>query len=1028
MSSDLYRIDTESLDTEEAKNYLSSYISEVTRKALLLIREESKSDAHTIKDQVGVCNEIIQVLSNKLSNDQLEEWKLGEKGEVLTAIRSKLNDLGEGSANEIERPITSIAQSTLFTGSHHEPNMVEELKKEIASADEIDWLVSFIKWSGLRILLEPLKEFTQRGGKLRVITTSYMEATDIKAIHELSQLKNTEIKVSLDKKRTRLHAKAYLFKRKTGFSTAYIGSSNLSNPALTSGLEWNMKVTEKDSFDIIRKFEATFESYWNDDEFMKLEGEETNSWRRLKASLTKEEIIQEEQQRYFLDVRPYHYQREILEELEVERKIHNRWHNLVVAATGVGKTVISAFDFKRYMQENPDATLLFIAHREEILQQSLETFRMILKDANFGSLFVGRHKPDQMDHLFISIQSWNSRRHVSVLDPTFYDFIIVDEFHHAAAPSYQKLLEFYKPHVLLGLTATPERMDQQDILHYFDDKIASEMRLKEAIDRKLLSPFHYFCVTDNVDLQDVTWTRKGYDLRELSNIYTANDRRSDLIIRNLNRYVTSIEEVKGLGFCVSVEHAKYMARYFNGKGIPSIALHGESTDLERGAAKKKLVEGKTKFIFVVDLYNEGVDIPEVNTILFLRPTESLTIFLQQLGRGLRLADDKECLTVLDFIGQAHKDYPFEEKFRALVGPSKHSIRHYVEKGFSFMPRGSIIQMEKVAKEYVLRNVKNMRNTKQYLISKMKYFEEDTGSTLTLQRFLAYHHLTLAQFYGTSKNRTFHRLKIEAGLGESFELKHEALIMKQIHKLFHLNSYELIIFYLKYIDERAVLSSEDEQRVAMLYYSLYQKAPSEYGYTTMVEALGVLLQESWIREEIKAVLHVCLENIHAVEKQSTFDFPCALRVHAQYTTDQIMASFGYFNNDKKPIFREGVKHFPELKTDIFFITLNKSDQDFSMSTQYDDYAISDELFHWQSQGRVSSTSPTAQRYIHHRKNDHKIALFIRENKIKEGYTSPFTFVGTADYVRHSGDNPVSFEWKLHEKLPASLIVEANKNIL
>lgn len=266
------------------------------------------------------------------------------------------------------------------------------------------------------------------------------------------------------------------------------------------------------------------------------------------------------------------------------------------------------------------------------------------------------------------------------------------------------------------------------------------------------------------------------------------------------------------------------------------------------------------------------------------------------------------------------------------------------------------------------------------------------------------------------------------MGESFELKHEALIMKQIHKLFHLNSYELIIFYLKYIDERAVLSSEDEQRVAMLYYSLYQKAPSEYGYTTMVEALGVLLQESWIREEIKAVLHVCLENIHAVEKQSTFDFPCALRVHAQYTTDQIMASFGYFNNDKKPIFREGVKHFPELKTDIFFITLNKSDKDFSMSTQYDDYAISDELFHWQSQGRVSSTSPTAQRYIHHRKNDHKIALFIRENKIKEGYTSPFTFVGTADYVRHSGDNPVSFEWKLHEKLPASLIVEANKNIL
>src|SRR5699024_10775115 len=311
-------------------------------------------------------NRVITTLSQELDDDEFAQLEIDESAEVLQAIHSKLNSVRSIQRKETIRPVTSIAESSLFTGSAQEPNMLNELKKEILSSDEIDFLVSFVKWSGIRCIIEELREFTEHGGRLRIITTSYMEATDFKAVMELAKLANTEIKISYDIERTRLHAKAYMFKRNTGFTTAYIGSSNLSNPALTSGLEWNLKVTERDSFDIIKKFEATFESYWNDDEFMKLEGEETKSWSRLKASLTKEEIIQEEQQRYFLDVRPYHYQREILEELEVERKIHNRWHNLVVAATGVGKTVISAFDFKRYMQENPDATLLFIAYREEI--------------------------------------------------------------------------------------------------------------------------------------------------------------------------------------------------------------------------------------------------------------------------------------------------------------------------------------------------------------------------------------------------------------------------------------------------------------------------------------------------------------------------------------------------------------------------------------------------------------------------------------------------------------------------------------
>ncbi|RSK34281.1 DEAD/DEAH box helicase [Bhargavaea beijingensis] len=1023
ISLELYAVDTEELDEEDAKTYLSAYIGAVTKKALALLRED-KADGKLLT-QITVCNQIIKTLSEQLHEEEFMQLQLDEHGEVLTSIYEKLNSVYALKNEKPVRPVTSISQSSLFTGSKAEPNMLEELRREILTADEIDWLVSFVKWSGTRIVLDELRQFTLRGGKLRVITTSYMEATDYKALEELSKLPNTEIRVSLDKERTRLHAKAYLFKRETGFSTAYIGSSNLSNPALTSGLEWNLKVTEQDSFDIIRKFKATFESYWNDEEFQSLSKE--RSWLILRSSLTKDRVA-EEPAAYHLDIRPYYYQQEILDELQAEREVHGRFRNLVVAATGVGKTVISAFDFKRILKANPNAKLLFIAHREEILTQSLATFRAILKDANFGELFVGQHVPSSMDHLFMSIQSWNSKQMATRTSSDFYDTIIVDEFHHAAAPTYQKLLKHYEPKVLLGLTATPERMDQQSILTYFDDYIASEMRLTEAINRKLLSPFHYFCVTDIVDLSSMKWSRRGYDTDQLTNLYTSNDRRSDLIIQAIHRYVTSIDSVKGLGFCVSVEHAVYMAKYFNRKGIPSIALHGKSADEERETAKRKLESGEIRFIFVVDLYNEGVDIPVVNTILFLRPTESLTVFLQQLGRGLRLHEDKECLTVLDFIGQAHKDYPFEEKFRALVGPTKHSIRHYVENGFSYLPKGSVIQMEKQAKDYILRNVKAAKASKKQLVEKLRYFEQDTGQPLTLLKFLKYEHLTLHEFYGTQRNRTFEELKAEAGLRSEFNNPYVQTIKKQIHKLFHLDSQDLIQFIIRYVNGAEPKTKQDHLMVAMFYYSFYRRPPNEVGFESADEALRDLLTYQENKSEILSVLEVCYENIHHVDLPSPFVFSSPLRVHGRYTTDQIMAAFDYYNDQQAPAFREGVKHFEEKKTDVFFITLNKSDKEFSESTMYEDYAISDRLFHWQSQSRTSDTSPTAQRYIHHQEKGHQIALFVREYKVEDGFTSSFTFLGTANYLSHEGSQPVSFIWELDTSMPAHLVPKANKSIL
>ncbi|MCG1028891.1 DUF3427 domain-containing protein [Virgibacillus halodenitrificans] len=1026
-----FEIEKGNLDVEEARKFLASYISNVTRKALQYVRDKESDDKEAILKQIAACNQIISTLSTELGDEELTSMQIDEAGEVLQSIYSKLNSVRSIKKEKTIRPVTSIAESSLFTGSRYEPNMLNELKKEILSSNEIDFLVSFIKWSGIRIIMEELVSFTEKGGKLRIITTSYMEATDYKAITELSKLKNTEIKISYDIARTRLHAKAYMFRRDTGFTTAYIGSSNLSNPALTSGLEWNLKVSEKDSFDIVKKFRATFESYWNDGEFKLFDAQSDNDRQQLKEALRKKTVAEENDFHFSFDIQPYYYQKEMLENLQVEREVFGRTKNLLVAATGVGKTVISAFDYRRFVKETRTAKLLFVAHREEILKQSRDTFRAILKDFNFGDMLVGGHTPASFDHLFVSIQSFNSMKLYEKLSRDFYDFIIVDEFHHAAANSYQKLLRHFDPEILLGLTATPERMDGQDVTKYFEGQIASEMRLTEAIDRKLLSPFQYFCVSDTVDLSTLKWSRKGYDLRELENVYTNNKIRSNQIVNSLDKYVTDVQEVKGLGFCVGVEHATYMAQYFNQRGIPSIALHGASDKTLRTKAKDQLMKGEINFIFVADLYNEGVDIPEVNTILFLRPTESLTVFLQQLGRGLRLVEGKECLTVLDFVGQAHKNYSFEEKFRALIGRTKHSIRHYVEEGFSALPRGSFIQLEKQAKDYILQNIKPTANTKVNLVNKLKYFSQDTGLEVTLENFLNHYHLSIYEFYGRSGDRSFQRLLVTAGVANDFTCDNEKKFVKRLPKLFHLNSEKLLRFFMRYVNEQGgYLPKNDEEKLMlnMLYYTFFQKEPAKEGYSTIQEALRNILKNDRMQKEIYDLLAFNYKSLKTIEIENDFDFVTPLTVHSTYTTAQLMAALGYYNEEKCPGLQQGVKYFKDKKVDVFLTTLNKSKKDFSPSTMYEDYAINETLFHWQSQSNTKEQSSTAQRYIHHRERGNQIAMFVREYKIEHGEAAPYIFLGTCDYVSHSGEKPISFKWRLREEMPPGLVPRANKSIV
>ena len=926
------------IDKAEASKVLAQYLADVVQKGL----DNVLDNGGDISAQIGLTNQIVELIQNTTQEADFAALGVDRRAEQLLALLRETDPrLAVGkTAADIERPETSIAQSSLFTGAVHEPQMFTELKKEIVSADRIDMLVSFIKWSGLRLIMDELREFTHSGGELRIITTSYMGATDVKAIEELRQLPNTHIKVSYNTKTTRLHAKAYIFYRETGFTTAYVGSSNLSNAALTSGLEWNTKVTRRDLPETIDKIAANFEYYWNDREF---EYYDEGQKERLAYALKAEKYFDTNNADvYTMDINPYSYQQEILDKLEAERTVRGYTRNLVVAATGTGKTVISALDYKRFRKQNPDrpCRLLFVAHREEILRQSLYTFRAVLKDANFGELFVGNYKPESIDNLFLSIQTFNLQSFTEKTSPDFYDYIIVDEFHHAAAPTYQKLLSYYQPRILLGLTATPERMDGKNILPYFNNRIAAEIRLPEAIDRKLLCPFQYFGVTDTVDLDALKWSAGGYQKSELEHIYTFSgvvaDRRADHVVTALLKYVTDIDEVKGLGFCVTVDHAEFMCRYFNDHSIPSMCLTGQSSDEERAMAKRRLVS---------------------------------------------------------------------------------------------VPKGCYIQLEKKAAKYILENIRASYGNTAGLVARAASFAEDSGLELTLKNFLDYYHLDPRAIY---KFSSFSRICARADAIEDFSEPLEDILTKAFAKLAVIDSRRWILFLLDVLPrldnlDFAALPDTEKRMMQMFYVTVWGKSVEDWDDEEVLSNLYALSDSTVLLGELLELLRYRFEQIDFIDEPVDLGFDCPLDLYCTYTRDQLLVALDFM---KPSTVREGVKWLPEKNIDVFFVTLNKADKDYSPTTMYNDYSISESLFHWQSQSTTAENSPTGQRYIHHKERGSKVLLFVREFKSDRmtGGAEAYAYLGTANYVKHEGSRPMNITWQLDRPIPAKFLKKTNKLVV
>ncbi len=977
----------------------SSRLAEHVGRVVSIVLESLNDDERTTTG-LAIVQDVIEQLAAR-SPEALDDLRLASPAMLLSAVERRLPD---GSYQSIERPLTALRDSTLLVNAPGEPRVLHELIAEVPSAHSIDVLVAFVRLSGIAPMLTALRRHLENGGRVRLLTTTYTNSTQVEALEALTNA-GADVRVSYDQTTTRLHAKAWIFNRARGQSTAYVGSSNLTHSAMVPGLEWNVRLSSSRNPDVIAKMSAVFETYWASGDFEPFEADQFRERTARPDDRPTSAIPPTD-----LTLRPF--QERMLERIAVARA-HGHHRNLLVAATGTGKTVMAAVDYRNLTRTLPRARLLFVAHRREILEQSLLTFRHALHDASFGELWVGSERPRDFEHVFASVQSLTASG-VDAIDPSHFDVVVIDEFHHAAAPTYRALLERLQPMELLGLTATPERTDGFAVQDFFDGRIAAELRVWDAIDQQYLVPFAYYGIHDGLDLREVPFRRGiGYDVAALTNVYTADHVWVGQVVEQLRQRVGDPSTMRALGFCVSVAHARFMADEFNKRGIAAAAVWGETPDDERDRALRDLRNGGLAILFTVDLFNEGVDVPSVDTILMLRPTESATLFLQQLGRGLRKADGKAVCTVLDFVGMHRKEFRFDLRYRALLGGSRTDLERQINRDFPFLPAGCHMELDRVARNVVLDSIKSAIPSN----FPQRVAELRSIGDVSLAEFLDQSGLELTDIYAGS--RTWSDLRRAAGfLPPSPETAYRKTFANALGRLLHTDDDERIGLYHDLVSERArpwsTFTAREQRAARMLLASMYhQQAPS-----SEADALAELRADRETCDELAELMAVLRRDVtHATQPLDPLR-QVPLHVHARYTRREIQAAFADGTGVIPPRWDSGVKWLPDQQVDLFAFTLDKSSGDFSPTTRYRDYAISRDLIHWESQSATSLASPTGQRYLTHVEAGTKVILFARLRADDRA----FWCLGPATYVSHEGERPIAITWQLDHRLPADLFTQ------
>lgn len=991
----------EDIDIPEVPSMLAEHLNK-------LILNRLSDESLTSEEKTAFVNRLIDFIGEDA------EEKIVDDKQMLSAVISKQEEVRlKATKLDLVRPMTGFRTSSLFTGGQSKVPLNAEIERDIESADRISLIVSFLKLSGVNLIYDHLKKFCSNPNhKLRIITTTYCGVTEAKAVERLAALPNTEIRISYNTKIERLHAKSYIFERNSGLSTAYIGSSNLSKSAQTDGLEWNIRVTNVENPHIIKTALASFNLYWNSHNFENFdEGGIDKLYRELEVQKSSQPLKIGTLTKY--SILPH--QKQILDRLKAVRDGGVK-RNLIVAATGTGKTVISAFDYKLFSEANPyHNRILFVAHRQEILVQSRNTYRSVLCNANFGEIWVGQYKPTNgIDHLFVSVQTFNSKfdEVFSMLPSDYYDYIVVDEAHHLVADSYRKILSHFSPKLLIGLTATPERMDGESLLPDFDNQISAEIRLPVALDEGLLTPFQYLCISDNTDLTDDELMQGSKYVATKLTEKLCNEERVGLIVDRLKYYLPDEHKCRALGFCATQEHARFMSESFRAYGLKADYLTAAKNE-ERDVLNRKLAKGEINYLFVVDIFNEGVDIPEVDTVLFLRPTESLTIFLQQLGRGLRLAPGKQLLTVFDFVAQLNKKYDFTSRFRSLMVRRDSNVVDQVKNGFTLLPHGCTVHMEEKAQQYVLENIKAAIYNKRRIVQELRTYDHIP----TIKEFIANNGQDVRLIY--KGGNCWSSLKREAGLCSYAEDDNTQRFERCISNMVHANSVSYLQFVQNLVSNLDEISFKDDREKVygvMFYYTLYGDRISKIGVDSIETAISRLKSYPVFVDEIKELIEYLVANIEVKTFAVGEGMPLALEQYGCYTREEVFAIFGRQTADKKMQGSvSGSFNIDEMNTELFFVTLNKSDKDFSPSTMYDDYVVSENQFHWKSKN-TDSHQGRGRRYVEQAINKKKFLLFVRENK-RDGFgnTCPFYCFGLVDYISSRDDKPMSIDWRMHQPI-------------
>ncbi len=914
--------------------------------------------------------------------------------------------------------------------NNHTTNFYNHLISLLEDSRSFYFNVAFINFSGLQLLLDIFSKLENKGIKGKILTSTYLNFTDPKALEMIKAFSNIELKVYDSNELNRgFHPKAYIFEFEDHYK-AVIGSSNITASALKSNVEWNIENSFKKEDKFIRKLFNEFNYLWEESSFVDENFLLEYSRYKREQGQIKTFNIEKKPKTNFM-------QRQALERLDHFKRV-NETKALAIAATGSGKTYLGALEI---LAAKPKK-LLFLVHRENILNKAKESFELIVKGKKTG-LFTGNKKELGSDYLFSTIQTMSVN--FESFEASEFDYIIVDEAHHISSPSYKKVIEYFRPKFLLGLTATPNRSDNENIYKYFDDNIACDIRLNDALENDLVSPFHYFgvCDVESIDYQDVNIN----DISEISRLLMVN-RRVDYIIEKMYFYSYSGNKRKVLGFCASKEHALYMSDEFNKRGINSIALSSVDSIDKRDKYIAMLEDDNEalEVIFTVDIFNEGIDIPSVNTVLMLRPTNSPIVFIQQLGRGLRKYKDKEFLTILDFIGNHNKAYLIA---LALIGDKridKESLKISLLNNFANIPNIHIF-MDEISKKRILDQIESENFNSFKYLKELSIKSQTSNKIPVLRDYLQYtEYINPIDFIDESKSYVefISRVEKEDELVQACADMHFLKAIRFIEYFLPLNRpHEFVI--LSYLISNGEIDLDEARELLLKYLNRVNKETVKHSfeylhqnyfdkaqvsrYLKLVDldknrlVLSTAFREILKNEKYKNIIENSLEyGLLLYERDFGFEdygMPF-LKLYEKYNMLNVALCCD-FNKIHSSFRGSG---FLKYKDDFFlFITIDKDK--FTNGSKYINDFLSNDRFTFISKPSHSQSKGDGEKLCENRKHGIRLHIFARKFAHIDKKTQKFLYLGQADTLSYEGDKPITLELKLQIPLRDELYEEFTK---